>query len=153
MPPHLPDVRIPLLTKPLRFASLGSRRYYRTAFEDKKNGDYRASLDMNVTLIAEREQGGSWVRQPEAANDAFLFPFAVLELKINTHALESSADVTQAWIRELVDVGGAIEVNKVSACKLARWLTSGRFRGAPPPPPYLSRANPPPPSCPSSAST
>ena len=65
--------------------------YYRTAFEDPKHGDYRASLDQNVTLIKEGSklgEGDAWARVPEG-DDAFVFPFAVLELKIATHALES----------------------------------------------------------------
>jgi uncharacterized membrane protein YidH (DUF202 family) len=38
----------------------------------------------------------------------------VLELKIATHALESSAEVVEGWIRLLTEKGGAIEVSKFS---------------------------------------
>jgi len=90
--------------------------YYRTAFEDKSNDDYRASLDMNVTMMTEAEPpaAGTWLRPPTGVKDSFAFPYAVLELKIATHALESSAGVVQKWIAELTNDGGAIEVTKFS---------------------------------------
>ena len=91
--------------------------YYRTAFEDKQNQDYRASLDSDVTFSRERKHSigqSQWARSATCTETGFRFPFAVLELKVAHHALEGSAEFVNSWITELIEEGGAIEVSKFS---------------------------------------
>jgi uncharacterized membrane protein YidH (DUF202 family) len=95
--------------------------YYRTAFEDPEEPDFRASLDQSVTFVKE-VPNDKWLRSDEG--EAFIFPYSILELKISTDAMDKRADMIASWVEEL-KAGGAID-----AAKFSKFLTgySGHYR-------------------------
>ncbi|GMI07268.1 hypothetical protein TrVE_jg10653 [Triparma verrucosa] len=101
------------------FKEKGLRRvlrseYYRTAFEDPSNSDYRASLDQTVTLVQDSESTRTWSYNHIQQSSSFIFPYAVLEIKIATAALERSSEVMSNFVTELKTKGGVIEAPKFS---------------------------------------
>jgi len=86
--------------------------YYRTAFQDPEHNDYRASLDQNITLEKE-VKGGGWISSRHVEGNGFIFPYAVLELKVSMDKLETSNDQINSLITEL-KTAGVIEAQKFS---------------------------------------
>eukprot|EP01124_Arcella_intermedia_P004517 TRINITY_DN12564_c0_g1_i1.p1 TRINITY_DN12564_c0_g1~~TRINITY_DN12564_c0_g1_i1.p1 ORF type:complete len:1004 (+),score=190.43 TRINITY_DN12564_c0_g1_i1:411-3014(+) len=87
--------------------------YYRTAFQNSDNNNIRISIDTSLELTKEpKDPGpGRWCRdrtKPIHPEDRFVFPMAVLEIK-----LHSITDVPD-WISEIVNADYVVGAYKFS---------------------------------------
>ena len=108
--------------------------YNRTAFQIPGNANVRISLDTDLHMVREDNEGcdrrrGGWMRpdcgivaplgggklKPE---DVCVFPYAILEVKIQTHEGVEAPE----WIQRLVE-SNLVSGDVLSLCKIAALLT------------------------------
>jgi hypothetical protein len=70
-----------------------------------------ASLATNLPFARFPSPTGAW---SGGGGTSFIFPYAVLELKIASAALDKSSEVVRSWIEELTREGGVVEATKFS---------------------------------------